>query len=85
MTGGLEPSEAVAALARRHGFSPDAVWTLIEAFRAGGGRSAQWTHPDLGGPGQWLAGGLLQIGAMGDHALKARVAALLADLAAAAA
>lgn len=81
----LEPSEAVAALARRHGFSVEAVWTLIEAFRAGRGRSAQWSHPELGGPGQWLAGGLIQIAAMNDEALKARVAAVLADLAAAAA
>lgn len=82
---GLAPADAVAALARRHGFSSDAVWTLIEAFRAGRGRSAQWSHPELGGLGQWLAGGLLQIGAPFDDPLKARVAAVLADLAAAAA
>ncbi len=76
--------EAVAALARRHGFSPSAVWALLDAVRAGRGRAAQWSHPELGGLGQWLAGGMVQIGAMDDHALKARVAAVLADLEAAA-
>lgn len=74
-------AEAVDALARRHGFSSGAVWVLVEAIRAGRGRAAQWSHPELGGPGQWLAGGLLQIGDLNDHALKARVAAVLADLA----
>ncbi len=79
----VAPSDAVALLARRHGFSADAVWVLVEALRAGQGRSAQWSHPELGGPGQWLAGGMIQIGEMFNDPLKARVAALLAILSAA--
>ncbi len=73
--------EAVAA---RHGFNRAAVAALWHALRRGGGRMAQFSHPELGGMGQWSSGGMLQIGAMFDHALKARVAAACADLAAAA-
>ena len=71
---------AVEAVAARHGFSPGAVAALWDAMRRGGGRMAQFSHPELGGMGQW-SDGMLQIGAMFDHALKARVAAACADLA----
>ncbi len=73
--------EAVAA---RHGFNRAAMAALWDALRRGGGRMAQFSHPELGGMGQWSSGGMLQIGAMFDHALKARVAAACADLVAAA-
>jgi hypothetical protein len=43
---------------------------------------AQFNHPELGGMGQWSAGGMLMIGDMFNHALKARVDALCRDLAA---
>ena len=79
----VDPADAVVILARRHGFSTGAVWVLVEALRAGRGRSAQWSHPELGGPGQWLAGGMLQIGDLFNDPLKARVATLLAELSAA--
>lgn len=72
------------AVAARHGFNRAAVVALWDALRHGGGRMAQFSHPELGGMGQWSSGGMLQIGAMFDHALKARVAAACADLAAAA-
>lgn len=70
----------IEAVAARHGFSAGAVAALWDAMRRGGGRMAQFSHPELGGMGQW-SGGMLQIGAMFDHALKARVAAACADLA----
>ncbi len=75
---------ALAEVAARHGFSAGAVAALWDAMRRGGGRMAQFSHPELGGMGQWSgggSGGMLQIGAMFDHALKARVAAACADLA----
>ena len=80
MTGDDATLDAVAA---RHGFSRAAVAALWDALQRGGGRMAQFSHPELGGMGQWSGGGMLQIGAMFDHALKARVAAACADLAAA--
>jgi hypothetical protein len=54
---------------------------MAEALRHGGGRMAQFSHPDFGGMGQWSAGGMIMIGDMGNNDLKARVDALCKDLA----
>ena len=72
----------IADIAQRHGFSPEAARVVAEALRHGGGRMAQFNHPELGGMGQWAAGGMLMIGDMFNHGLKARVDALCRDLAA---
>ncbi len=71
----------VAALARQHGVSEDAVRVLQDAVRRGGGRQAQFSHPDLGGMGQWSAGGMTQVGDMFNGALKDKVNALCQALA----
>ena len=67
-------------IAREHGFSPEAVSVLQEALKRGGGRMAQFSHPELGGMGQW-SGGMTQIGTMSDSGLRDRVASLCAALA----
>ncbi|MFZ6763353.1 MULTISPECIES: SHOCT domain-containing protein [Acetobacterales] len=72
----VEGQARLAALARQQGFSPEAVAVLARALRRGGGRQAQFSHPELGGMGQWSAGGMLMIGDMFNNGLKARVAAL---------
>jgi hypothetical protein len=72
----------VADIAQRHGFSADAARAVAEALRRGGGSMAQFNHPELGGMGQWAAGGMLMIGDMFNHGLKARVDGLCRDLAA---
>ena len=72
----------IAEIAQRHGFSPEAARAVAEALRRGGGGMAQFNHPELGGMGQWAAGGMLMIGDMFNNALKARVDALCRDLAA---
>ncbi|KMO17677.1 SHOCT domain-containing protein [Methylobacterium platani] len=69
------------AIATRHGVGPDAVRHLLEALARGHGRMAQFDHPDLGGMGQWSAGGMTMIGDMFDAGLKARVVALCDELA----
>ena len=69
------------AVAGRHGVGVDAVHHLREALRAGHGSMAQFDHPDLGGFGQWSAGGMVMVGRMFDDALKARVGALCTELA----
>ena len=71
------------ALAERHGVSLDAVRHLLRALQSGQGNMAQFDHPDLGGFGQWSRGGMVMVGSMNDHALKARVDALCTELAAA--
>ena len=74
--------DSTSEIAQRHGFSADAARAVTDALRHGGGHMAQFNHPELGGMGQWSAGGMLMIGDMFNHALKARVDALCRDLAA---
>lgn len=69
------------AIAARHGVGPDAVRHLLDALARGHGRMAQFNHPDLGGMGQWSAGGMTMIGDMFNSGLKARVVALCDELA----
>ncbi len=68
-------------LARKHGVSVAAVEALRDALRRGGGRQAQFSHADLGGMGQWSAGGMTQVGDMFNTALKDKVNALCTELA----
>ena len=73
---------AVTDIAGRHGVGVDAAVALTGALVAGQGGQAQFNHPDLGGMGQWSQGGMIMVGDMFDHGLKARIAALCNDLAA---
>ena len=72
---------AIEDLAREHDVSVDAVRVLQDALRRGGGRQAQFSHPDLGGMGQWSSGGMTQVGDMFNTALKDKVNRLCAALA----
>lgn len=69
-------------IAARHKVSSDAVHTLLMAISAGGGRQAQFNHPDLGGMGQWSQGGMIMVGDMFNQGLKYRVDQLCNELAA---
>lgn len=71
----------VEAVGKRHGISSDAVYQLLLAIAAGGGRQAQFNHAELGGMGQWSQGGMTMIGDMFNQPLKARVEALCSELA----
>jgi Short C-terminal domain len=68
--------------ARRHGVGADAALALLRALAAGGGTMAQFSHPELGGMGQWSQGGMVMVGDMFDRGLAARVDALCTELAA---
>jgi hypothetical protein len=70
----------IRAIAARHGFSEAAVRAIAKALEHSGGTMAQFDHPELGGMGQWSAG-MLMIGSMNDDGLKARVRALMEELA----
>jgi hypothetical protein len=71
---------AIDDVARRHGFSPDAVASMLCAVHAGHGRMAQFRHAEFGGSGQWMRGGMTMVGDMFDTALKARVERLCDEL-----
>lgn len=71
---------ALEAAAARQGFSPDAARAMLDALAAGRGTQAQFSHPELGGMGQWSRGGMIMIGDMFNNGLKARVDALATEL-----
>jgi Short C-terminal domain len=72
--------QAIQGLAQRYGVSVDAVRTLLFAVAAGGGTLAQFYHPELGGNGQWMSGGMTMVGDMFNHSLKATVSGLCSEL-----
>jgi hypothetical protein len=47
-----EGLEIIEELVHRHGVSTEAVTTLLQAVISGHGTMAQFSHPELGGPGQ---------------------------------
>jgi hypothetical protein len=75
------PAEhAVQQLSQRFGVSVDAVKTLLAAVNNGGGTMAQFYHPELGGGGQWMRGGMTMVGDMFNSGLQATVSGLCAAL-----
>ena len=76
-----EGQQLIKDVAQRHGVSVDAAVTLLRALVAGHGTMAQFNHPELGGMGQWNQGGMIMVGDMFNHSLKARVDALCSELA----
>ncbi|MFM7754907.1 MAG: SHOCT domain-containing protein, partial [Cyanobium sp.] len=60
-------------LAQRYGFSQEAVIHMMFAMLRGRGGMAQFNHPEFAGSGQWMRGGMLMLGDMFNHSLKARV------------
>ena len=76
-----EGLEIIEELARRYGVSTQAVTTLLQAVISGHGTMAQFSHPELGGLGQWAQGGMTMTGDMFNDALKAKVNGLCSDLA----
>src|SRR5262245_58098767 len=74
--------DAVNGLAQRYGVSTDAVTTLLAAVSAGGGTMAQFYHPELGGGGQWMRGGMTMVGDMFNSRLQSTVSGLCAELSA---
>jgi hypothetical protein len=72
--------QAVRNLAQRYGVSVDAVRTLLFAVSAGGGSMAQFYHPELGGGGQWMRGGMTMVGDMFNHGLQSLVSGLCSEL-----
>jgi hypothetical protein len=78
----LSPSgiNAVQDIAQRHGFSFDAVQSMLTSVINGNGSMAQFSHYEFGGSGQWMQGGMTMIGDMFNNYLKGRVDNLCAEL-----
>ena len=68
-------AELLAALAREQGVSEDAVRTVLDALRRGGGTMAQFSHADFGGMSQWSSG-MTMVGDMFNDSLRAKLDAI---------
>jgi hypothetical protein len=71
---------AVQDIAQRHGFSFDAVQSMLISVINGNGSMAQFSHYEFGGSGQWMQGGMTMIGDMFNNYLKGRVDNLCSEL-----
>jgi hypothetical protein len=72
--------QTIDDVARRHGFSSAAVTSMFASVLAGNGRMAQFDHPEFGGAGQWMRGGMTMVSDMFNATLRARVERLCDEL-----
>jgi hypothetical protein len=72
--------QKIDELARRYAVSTDAVMAMLQAVMTGNGSMAQFSHPDFGGSGQWMRGGMTMVGDMFNSGLKAKVDGLCSEL-----
>ncbi|MGD7034850.1 SHOCT domain-containing protein [Methylotuvimicrobium buryatense] len=75
-----EGSSIINQLAQRYHFSFDAVFSLLQSVINGNGSMAQFNHPEFGGSGQWMRGGMIMVGDMFNNQLKNSIAGLCQEL-----
>jgi hypothetical protein len=68
-------------IAQRYNFSSDAVFSMLISVINGNGSMAQFSHPEFGGSGQWMRGGMIMLGDMFNNGLKNSVGNLCQELA----
>lgn len=76
-----EGQKVINDLARRYNFTPDAVFSMLQSVINGNGSMAQFNHPEFGGSGQWMKGGMIMLGDMFNHNLKHSIGGLCQELA----
>ncbi len=74
-----DAERTIANLSDRYRVSQDAVRTLLLAVSNGGGM-AQFSHPELGGSGQWMRGGMTMVGDMFNYGLQGTVSGICSEL-----
>lgn len=72
--------QLVQELAQRHQLSADAVTHMLLAVHHGNGTMAQFSHPEFGGSGQWMRGGMTMVSDLFNYQLKSRVDNLCNDI-----
>jgi len=75
-----EGRQLIDTIAQRYNFSPDAVFSLLQSVINGNGSMAQFSHPEFGGSGQWMKGGMIMLGDMFNNGLKNSVSGLCEEL-----
>ncbi len=73
--------QLVQSLSQRHGVSTDAVTHMLIAVQNGNGSMAQFNHPEFGGCGQWMRGGMTMVSDLFNNHLKNRVDSICNDIA----
>lgn len=73
--------DVISHIAQRYVVSEDAVRQLFRAMEFTEGKLAQFSHPDLGGRGQWMPG-MIMLSDTDDAQTKARIAGLCAEVSA---
>lgn len=73
--------QQVNDIAQRHGFSADAVLSMLISVVNGNGSMAQFNHPEFSGSGQWMSGGMTMVSDMFNNYLAGRVNNLCTELA----
>ncbi len=74
-------TQFVQTLAQRHGISMDAATHMLWAVSNGNGTMAQFNHPEFGGCGQWMQGGMTMVSDLFNNQLKSRVDSVCSDIA----
>jgi len=74
--------QILADIANRHGFGFEAIASMLDALIRGDGSMAQFNHPEFGGSGQWMRGGMTMVSDMFNSTLKGRVDSLCSELSA---
>jgi len=79
----LSPSglQAINEISQRHGFSANAVLSMLESVINGNGSMAQFSHHEFAGSGQWMRGGMIMVSDMFNNNLKGRIDGLCNELA----
>ena len=75
-----EGQQIINNIAQRYNFSPDAVFSMLQSVINGNGSMAQFNHPEFGGSGQWMKGGMIMLGDMFNNGLKNSVGGLCQEL-----
>ncbi len=76
-----EGQQIINNIAQRYNFSSDAVFSMLQSVINGNGSMAQFSHPEFGGSGQWMRGGMIMLGDMFNNGLKNTVGNLCQELA----
>lgn len=72
--------QLVQNLSQRHGVSTDAALHMLIAVSNGNGTMAQFNHPEFGGGGQWMSGGMTMVSDLFNNHLKGRVDSICCDI-----
>ncbi len=76
-----ESANTLKQVAQKYNISEESVASLVNSLMRNNTSMAQFNIPELGGQGQWMRVGMIMVGDMFNHGLKARVDSICSELA----